>query len=48
MFKNKKLINKLKPFWKRMELERSAYFEKLQQIELEMEKITKIKGIEFF
>lgn len=48
MKKNKKLIKKLQPFWKRFKELQNQYYTKIAILETEMEIKTKIKGVEFF
>jgi hypothetical protein len=44
----KKLIKQLKPYWKELRQIENKFYDKLYEIEKKMEKITGIKGIEFF
>ena len=46
--KTRILIDKLKPFWKEMRERQSTFFKDLKDIEEEMEKKSRIKGLFFF
>lgn len=45
---NKKIINKLKPFWEELKWEQYIFNCHIRNIEKRMQKETKIKDIEFF